>query len=179
MLEVELKFPLTDPAAFRKRLLALGAVEKETVEQADAYYNHPSRDFAQTDEALRVRSVGDKAWVTYKGPKLGTAAKTRFELELPLAAETADGWAEVLTRLGFQAVATVRKQRTPFDLERGGRGFELTIDEVEGVGVYAEVETLADDAAQEEAEQAVRGVARELGLATPEPRSYLECLLGE
>ncbi|TWT99557.1 CYTH domain protein [Botrimarina colliarenosi] len=177
MLEVELKFPLNDAAVLRERLAALGAAEHPAVTQSDAYYNHPARDFAQTDEALRIRTVGDDSVVTYKGPKQGGGAKTRFELELPLADATADGWGEVLTRLGFRSVATVRKSRTPFTLQRDGRSFELTIDEVEGLGVFSEVETIADEADRDAAEQAVQGLAAELELSDAEPRSYLEMLL--
>lgn len=177
MLEVELKFPLEDAVAFRERLASIDAAEFASVTQFDTYYNHPSRDFAVTDEALRVREVGDDAVVTYKGPKQGTAAKTRYELELPLADGTADGWAEILTRLGFQAVATVTKRRTCFQLDRNGRAFEITIDQVEGLGTFAEVETLAEEASRDAAEQAVQALAAELQLGDAEPRSYLEMLL--
>ena len=177
MLEVELKFPLDDALSLRERLASVGAVAKGVVVQSDAYFNHPARDFAQTDEALRIRTVGDESVVTYKGPKLGGWAKTRFELELPLAAKTSDGWMEILTRLGFRAVATVRKRRELFELTREGRAFELSIDEVEGLGVFAEVETLADEASRECAEHAVLALAAELGLTDAEPRSYLEMLL--
>ncbi len=178
MLEVELKFALADPSAFRQPLADLGATAQQAVTQSDAYYNHPARDFAQTDEALRVRTVDGESLVTYKGPKQGGLAKTRFELELPLAAGTADGWGEVLVKLGFRPVATVTKRRTPFRLQRGGRTFELTIDEVEGLGTFAEVETLADDATRDAAEAAVVALAGELGLSAPEPRSYLGMLIG-
>lgn len=177
MLEVELKFPLDDADSLRERLVVIGAVAKGVVVQSDAYFNHPARDFAVTDEALRIRTVGDESFVTFKGPKLGGSAKTRFELELPLAAQTADGWGELLTRLGFRAVATVRKRRELFELTREGRAFELSIDEVEGIGAFAEVETLADESAREEAERAVLALAAELGLTDAEPRSYLEMLL--
>jgi adenylate cyclase class 2 len=177
MLEVELKFPLDHAGSLRERLVSVGAVAKGVVEQSDAYFNHPARDFAVTDEALRIRTVGDESVVTYKGPKLDGSAKTRFELELPLAAQTADGWGELLTRLGFRAVATVRKRRELFELTREGRAFELSIDEVEGVGAFAEVETLADEASREEAEHAVLALAAELGLTDAEPRSYLELRL--
>lgn len=177
MLEVELKFLLDDAGSLRERLVSVGAVAKGVVVQSDAYFNHPARDFAVTDEALRIRSVGSESVVTYKGPKLGGSAKTRFELELPLAAQTADGWGELLTRLGFRAVATVRKRRELFELTREGRAFELSIDEVEGLGAFAEVETLADEASRDTAERAVLALAVELGLSDAEPRSYLEMLL--
>jgi adenylate cyclase class 2 len=177
MLEVELKFPLDDAGSLRERLVSVGAVAKGVVVQSDAYFNHPARDFTVTDEALRIRTVGDESVVTYKGPKQGSAAKTRFELELPLASQTTDGWSEMLTRLGFCAVATVRKRRELFELTREGRKFELTIDEVEGLGAFAEVETVADDSSRDAAERAVLALAAELGLTDAEPRSYLEMLL--
>lgn len=189
-----MKFPLADADGFRRRLGALGAVASAAVVQSDAYFNHPSsnqpssdaepsRDFAVTDQALRVRTVGDDAVVTYKGPRRqgtqrGGVAKTRFELELPLAPGTAEGWRELLIRLGFFPVATVRKTRTPHALQRDGRRFEVTIDEVEGLGVYAEVETLAEEVDLATAETAVVNLAAELGLTDSEPRSYLEMLLG-
>jgi len=177
MLEVELKFPLDNVLSLRERLAKIGAIAKGVVAQSDAYLNHPSRDFAVTDEALRIRTVGDESVVTYKGPKQSGVVKTRFELELPLAAQTAEGWGEVLTRLGFRSVATVRKQRSLFEVTREGRVFELSIDEVEGLGPYAEVETLADEDSRNAAEHAVLALATELGLTDAEPRSYLEMLL--
>lgn len=178
MLEVELKFRINDPQALAEQLASLGAAASDAVEQVDRYFNHPSRDFAVTDEALRIRTVGDASIVTYKGPKQGTAAKTRLEYDLPLADQTATGWAEVLTRLGFREVTTVTKQRTAYTLERDGRRFEVSLDEVAGLGAFAEVETLADESDRTDAEQAVHALAAELGLVDAEPRSYLEMLLG-
>lgn len=177
MLEIEQKFLLADEAAATAlvtRLIELGAVVASPISQADTYYNHPSRDFAQTDEALRVRTVGKQSFITFKGPKLGTVTKTRFELELPLADQTADGWAVILTKLGFVEVATVRKQRTAYQLQCEGRAFEVVIDQVEGLGLYAEVETVveaaeeAESSERENAEQAVVNLASALGLIKKE-----------
>lgn len=189
MYEVELKFRADGTATLVERLADLGATASDSVQQADRYFNHPSRDFAQTDEAVRIRTVGpvgggevaggSASRITYKGPKQGGRAKTRFELELPLAEQTADGWAEMLVRLGFVEVAAVIKQRTAYHLERTGRRFEVSLDAVEGLGGFAEVETLAGENDREAAEQAVLALAAELGLAGAEPRSYLEMLLAE
>ena len=90
----------------------------EPIVQSDQYFAHPARDFAQTDEALRIRTVGDTSFVTYKGPKLDATSKTRRELELPLAASDPDGsqFAELLAALGFTPVAIVRKQRRKFHI---------------------------------------------------------------
>ena len=69
--EVEQKFPLSGGVdEFVGRLRELGAREHAEIQQSDRYFNHPVRDFAVTDEALRIRSVGDQNWLTWKGPKV-------------------------------------------------------------------------------------------------------------
>src|SRR5688500_13000058 len=112
-LEVEQKYRVGDAVALRERLAELGVAFAASVEQADAYFNHPSRDFAVTDEALRIRSVGERNLITYKGPKLDRRAKTRREVEVPIGdgATTAAQFSEVLTPLGFRLTAVVRKRR--------------------------------------------------------------------
>ena len=91
MLEVEMKFPAADLPTLAARLEALGARRGETLEEADHYFNAPDRDFARTDEALRIRRIGDHNRITYKGPKRDAVTKTRTEIELPIGdgAETA------------------------------------------------------------------------------------------
>src|SRR6266496_1172527 len=153
MLEVEQKFRIHDAESLERRLHELGAREvadtptrsvsedtptrsaSEGSDQLDHYFNHPSRDFAQTDEALRLRHVGwvksahshhpsvenDKSaethlsqnFITYKGPKLDATTKTRREIELPLppGSDTLAHFTELLTALGFRPVAQVRKTR--------------------------------------------------------------------
>jgi adenylate cyclase class 2 len=144
--EVELKFRLGEKAeSIVARLLEFGATEIGEVRQADHYFNHPVRDFATTDEALRIRSVGGQNWLTWKGPKIDQQTKTRREIQPALGdgSKTADEIAEVLTILGFHSVAVVRKVRRRFGIERGGRHFELAFDRVDGVGEFLEVELLA------------------------------------
>ena len=75
--EVELKFPVADLGAIEARLVELGTRFDEAVTQVDRYFAHPARDFARTDEALRIRQVGNACYVTYKGPKVDAATKTR------------------------------------------------------------------------------------------------------
>src|SRR5437867_1547125 len=87
--EVELKFWVDDQPALRRALLSLGAEAPSSQVQIDSYFEHPARSFAQTDEALRVRQVQSRCLITYKGPKIDAATKTRVELELELAPGTA------------------------------------------------------------------------------------------
>jgi adenylate cyclase class 2 len=83
--EVELKYRVADVPEVEAALERLGASWHGTAEQVDRYFNHPSRDFAVTDEALRLRSTAVGVAITWKGPRLDATAKTRREIELPLA----------------------------------------------------------------------------------------------
>lgn len=178
-LEVERKYRVTEPAALRARLAELGAAFGEPAAQTDAYYNHPSRDFATTDEALRIRSVGERNFVTYKGPKLDRTVKTRRELELPLAdgAVAAASFGELLGLMGFRATAVVAKRRASATLDWNDTRYEVCWDEVEGLGTFLEVELVVDDAAADEARRRILVLERALGLSTDERRSYLAMVL--
>jgi len=187
--EVEMKFPIDDAAAFVQRLDAAGGVRGKTVRQADAYFNHPSRDFAQTDEAFRVRTVEEvgsdrhaplTTRVTYKGPKIDSETKTRREIEIAIGegGDDAEPFKEMLRCLGFHEVRTVRKTREYFSLKFEDRPFEVCVDHVEGLGDFVELETGADDAGLDAARECIQRLAARLGLANSERRSYL-CLLLE
>ena len=179
MLEVEVKYRVPHPAAVVARLVALGAVRVGEAVEADHYFNAPDRDFRQTDEAFRLRRVRDANRFTYKGPKRGGPTKTRTEIELGV--DPGDAGAAVAERmvvaLGFRPVAVVRKTRTTYDLVRDVLTLTVCVDAAERVGTFVEVEAVCDEAAFAAAQSAVLGLAAELGLTEPEPRSYLRMLL--
>ena len=80
MYEVELKFDLKDDENVVKRLENMAGCFRDSMEQIDRYFAHPIRNFAQTDEALRLRQVGDEVEVTWKGPRVDTSTKVRQEI---------------------------------------------------------------------------------------------------
>ena len=147
--------------------------------QIDRYYAHPARDFAQTDEALRIRRVSESNFVTYKGPKLDQQTKTRREIEIPLppGEEGFSQFAALLEALGFRIVAEVRKLRRIARIDWQGFHVEVALDDVEGVGHFVELEIAADPAQLAGAKAALATLAEHLGLQGGERRSYLELLL--
>ena len=131
------------------RLAALGAGVSAAEEEVDLYFAHPQRDFAATDEALRLRQKGVQGYITYKGPKIDATTKTRREIELPLgeAAGAVAAWRGLLEVLGFRGVAEVRKSRRKALVSWQDRQVEVSLDVVEGLGTFVELELMADSEA--------------------------------
>lgn len=168
-----------DHGAVRERLAEAGAERRGAVRQADTYYAAPHRDLAATDEALRIRRErtddGERAELTYKGPKVDSTSKTREEHESAVA--DPDAVDAALRALGFEPVATVEKARERFVLGE----YAVTLDAVADLGEFVEVERAVDD---EDAVAAARdgaletlpalGVDRDEGIRI----SYLGLLLG-
>ncbi len=188
MYEVELKVR-ADHEAARDRLEELGATSLGRVRQVDTYYDAPHRDFAETDEALRLREEtvesgtddrgtgrdgATETRLTYKGPLVEQESKTREEAETAVA--DPDAMEEVLDGLGFQPAATVEKERDRYRVE----GYTVTLDIVDGLGEFVEVET--DVGSEPEVEAAREGAAAILERLGLDPdagirTSYLGLLL--
>jgi adenylate cyclase class 2 len=179
MYEVEQKFIVADLESLERRVAEKGLVIGPATKQIDRYFNHPQRDFAETDEAFRIRVDGDHNCITYKGPKIDSTTKTRREIELPIGAgsENEEKMAEVLIALGFREVAAVEKSRRCVELSHRGWSVELTLDDVVSVGTFAELELLSDVETLDEAKQVLHELSDEWGLGPVERRSYLGMLL--
>jgi adenylate cyclase class 2 len=176
--EVEAKGRAPDLRRVEATIAAMGAILETNKLERDEYFAHPSRNFASTDEALRLRiTTADdgggwsRAELTYKGPKLDATTKSRAEETIEVAVDEADRLRWILGSLGFKRVAKVVKSRREFELE----GLTICLDDVEGVGTYVEVELLAPEL--EAARERVLAMFAKLGLEGNERRSYLELLL--
>jgi adenylate cyclase, class 2 len=179
VIEVEMKFPVSDLADLERKLAGWGASQGKSHREEDHYFNAPDRDFAQTDEALRLRRIGSANFLTYKGPKLDPHTKTRAEIEVPLAPgpEAAEAMSQLVAHLGYRPVAVVRKNRRVFRINRQGFDLEICLDEVTDVGRFVELEILAPDESLDEARGVLQAATAELGLTDSERRSYLELLI--
>jgi len=182
MYEVEIKVRASHEPV-RSALADAGAERIERVRQVDTYYDAPHRDFAETDEALRLRTETGKEGdagptattkLTYKGPLVEEASKTREERETVVG--DGDSAAAIFEGLGFEPAATVEKERTFFDLH----GHTVTLDRVDGLGEFVEAEAEAEDGDEvEDVREGVVDILRRLGLDPGEQirTSYLGLLL--
>lgn len=146
--EIELKFALSDPAAFRTSLMALGAIDDGTVFEENVVLDEPSGRLAARGELLRVRSA-ERAVVTFKAPRAGDPRfKVREELEL--AVDDAAAACALFERLGFTRVRRYEKRRQTWRLG----ATIVTVDELP-FGTYCEIEGTPE---------AIAEVAARLGL---------------
>jgi adenylate cyclase class 2 len=196
MMEIEAKIRVSALEPVRARLRELKAEHRGMRVERDVYYNAPHRDFAVTDEALRVRyserapvsggapapeeapvpgtvPVPEEAPVlTYKGPKLpGDGPKSREEI--CVAVEQGELLEQVLDRLGFRRTAQVVKERDLYLLE----GATIALDRVETLGTFIEIEAPMG-LSRKEAVRRITMLAEKLGVRGESlSLSYLEMLL--
>ena len=123
---------------------------------------------------------GRANFITYKGPKIDATTKTRREIDLPLPPdeESAQAWTGLLEALGFTVVGEVRKSRRKAHVVWQGRRVEVSLDEVERLGTFAELELVVEPEDVEAAKACIASLAEALGLEGSERRSYLELLMG-
>jgi adenylate cyclase class 2 len=175
--EVELKFAVDDHRSLIRSLQPFKPKQHEAIRQVDRYFNHPSRDFGQTTDALRIRSTGDETRVTYKGPLVDDIAKTRREIDLRLVDSSEEPLNEMFTLLGFREVRSVVKSRTCLRLHFEGREIEVALDDVDGLGRFVELECITDEAGKNSARDCLLRLADQLSLRDSTRRSYLEMLI--
>jgi len=165
MLELEMKAKIDRYSQGRIDQIIKRAEFLQEKYEEDIYFSSPIRDFKETDEALRVRYSGENTILTYKGPKLDKISKSREEFEAFVSGDIE----EILQKLGYRMVLNVRKKRRVYAY----REFTVSIDDVEDLGEYIEVELKSDNL------QDIKKIEDlfDLLFLESERRSYLELLL--
>ena len=169
MIEVEVKAKIDNFEDMEKKLENLGAIKSKKEFQEDIYFNSPIVDFAKTDEALRIRTTKENneknIFITYKGPKIDSKSKTR---------EDSEKCSKIFEHLGFVKVRAVRKDRQYYTY----KNFEISLDDIEGLDPYMEIEIALDDGTDySEAQDRIFELFSKLGIEDGfERTSYLELL---
>jgi adenylate cyclase class 2 len=173
LIEVEIKIPIDRPEGISEKLKEKGGILIGLSNQEDTYLNAPHRDYAQTDEALRIRSTSTGAEITYKGEKMkGMGAKAREEINIPIV-DTAQ-FIRLFSALGFTPSAQVNKIREEWTY----KGTTVSLDTVTGLGTFVEIEVIAQRDECSSALERIELVKKDLGIEGDHIReSYLELLL--
>ena len=172
MIEVEVKARIDSFEEIEEKLKTIGAEKTKTEFQEDIYFQSPIVDFAKTDEALRIRTTNSQTFITYKGPKLNEKAKTRKEVEM--AIESAEKARDIFEEIGFTPARIVRKNLLYYSYEN----FEISLDDVEGLPPYMEIEVaLPDSEDYSEAQNRIFELFARLDITEGfERTSYMELL---
>ncbi len=149
--EIEIKFPIADPAAFQSRLTALGFhLDTPRTFEHNTLYDTPTRDLRERKEILRIRQYGPLCTVTHKRkpgpdePVDTTRYKIRIETETVIAEGAALG--AIFEQLGYTPAFVYEKYRSEWshpispDSKQTGH---LLIDETP-IGTWAELEGPTD-----------------------------------
>jgi adenylate cyclase, class 2 len=132
--ETEVKLRMADAAAARSVIAAVGAEQIcDRLFEANMVYDTPSGDIRAKGQLLRVRQVGERCVLTWKGPGSPGKHKSREETELLLS--DCDAFDRILRQLGYAPVFRYEKYRTEFALNGG----TITLDETP-IGCFIELE---------------------------------------
>nr|MDO8079118.1 class IV adenylate cyclase [Candidatus Freyarchaeota archaeon] len=176
MIEVEIKCPINDSEEIAEKLIRkVNAKFVKTVSQKDFYLQHPSRNFEETDEAIRIRDSDEGTQLTYKGPKIDALSKTREELCVYV--DNFETILKIFERIGFLPIAKVVKSRIIFHIEGS---IIASVDKVQDLGNFIELESEAKDYTQVEAKrEELFSILDKLGLSreNTERKSYLELIM--
>ena len=163
--ETEIKLAVATAPAMRRRLQALGfrplgprQRERNTV------WDTPKRLLKKRGRLLRLRTVGRRGWITFKGPRQRQQSfkvRTEWEAEVAPAASAE----KILQALGYQPVFRYEKFRTTYT-QQGRRGGDALLDETP-IGTFLELEG---------AQAWIGRVARQLGYA---PKDFITKTYGE
>ncbi len=169
MYEIEIKAYCENHDELIEKIENLGGKFTIRKTEVDVYMNHPSRNFGETDEALRIRRVNDDVILTYKGPKISKASKARVEKEVTVS--DFNDMKSILDNLGFIETGHVEKDRIYYVVD----DIEICVDKVKGLGNFVELEKIGADL--EKTESILFQLAGKLGLNKFERKSYLELIL--
>lgn len=140
MIETEVKIKVREAKGLKERLLGLGCVlARDRYLETNVLYDLRGGPLFAKREALRLRVIGKRAWLTFKGaPQKARSFKVRpeFESEVRDPAE----FRKILKALGLRPIFRYRKHRT---LLRKGR-LAVCLDET-SVGEYLELEGKRSD----------------------------------
>ena len=171
MYEIEVKARISNKDSVISTIEDLKGQYLKTEKQIDIYFNHPCVDFAKTGESVRLRTIKDIIILTYKGPKLESTVKTRKEIEVSMPRTEIDKMLDFLYSNGYKKVAEIKKDREYYKI----KDFTISIDYVEGLGSFIEIEKISDDIEKSQTE--ILSLLAHFDIIGIEKRTYLGMIL--
>lgn len=158
MREIELKFKIENIERILTFLEKQGCEISPMNYQYDTIYVKDLNHVESTEGSiwLRVRKTNDKIELNYKKQSAKKMESEEIEFEVS-SYEKANSF---LKALGFQEWVQVNKKRRYTKYQ----DYNICIDEVERLGTFMEIELLIEDQTNEDYEEKILNVAKEMGI---------------
>ncbi len=113
-IEVEIKSRVNNPVVLIQEILKRGAVFKDEKYQHDILLDPPHKDFAKSDQVLRIRNVNGTWKLDYKSARFDKETQSRRELSLKI--EDGKQLRDVFMLMDFKVVGEIEKKRKTYVL---------------------------------------------------------------
>ncbi|MFW6124024.1 MAG: class IV adenylate cyclase [Acidobacteriota bacterium] len=140
MLEIEVKVRTVDLKKTQEKLLSLGAeLYRPRCFEENILYDFPDKTFTNRNQALRLRSLGKKNILTYKG-ELQKSRKFKIRNEYETEVKDKKQIQKIMSSLGFKQIFMYQKYRTEFR----AKNLKICLDETKA-GKFIEFEGERED----------------------------------
>jgi len=143
MEEIEVKIIEINKEEMIRKILELGAKKVFEGDVNTVFYDFENNSLADKESLLRLRTKGDKAFLTYKEKITQEGAKVMKEIESEIA--DFDTLHKILLKLDLKSSKNYKKKRTTYKIK--DTLFEF--DEYEDIPCYMEIEASTLDIIKE------------------------------
>jgi predicted adenylyl cyclase CyaB len=135
VIEIEVKIRIDDIKNIQEKILELGAkLEKERFHEENILYDFHSKTLYKKEQALRLRRMNKKSFLTFKGP-LQKSRKFKIREEYETEVKNEKQLRKILKSLNLIPAFNYEKYRTVFRK----KGLKISLDET-SIGNFIELE---------------------------------------
>jgi adenylate cyclase class 2 len=147
--EFELRYVVQDYAPILDSLRKMQATTKDKLIEKDLYFSTPTSSTVEKGSIIRIREDINqnnerKIILSYKSPNvLREGVETREEIEVQILSDL-PSLTKLLGKIDLKPLVRVTKRRVEYSLAYKGVHFTVTLDDVDSLGSFVEIELMSD-----------------------------------
>ena len=152
LIELEAGYKLTDFENILKKIKEYDYKLNYRVTEQDTYYTDKDLEFIKNRICLRTRKVNNESLeLTFKPRSDANTEKYgKKEVNIQLKVEDLEDIKFIIKNLGYDEYVSFIKHRTVYSKEEFGFEHNIMLDEIEGVGYFAELELISHNETEKE-----------------------------
>lgn len=152
LIELEAGYKLTDFENILKKIKEYDYKLNYKVTEQDTYYTDKDLEFVKNRICLRTRKVNNESLeLTFKPRSDANTEKYgKKEVNIQLKVEDLEDIKFIIKNLGYDEYVSFIKHRTVYSKEEFGFEHNIMLDEIEGVGYFAELELISHNETEKE-----------------------------